>query len=67
MLGNRLLAAISGLFGDAKNNYIKEDENSEPFISASTELWALKTSSFVNLVVCKYKMKEYESIISITE
>lgn len=28
---------------------------------------AVKVTSFVNLVVCKYKLKEYESIINITD
>jgi peptidyl-prolyl isomerase D len=50
-----------------KNNYLKEDENSEDYIACFNELLKVKVTSFVNLVVCKYKLKEYESIINITE
>ena len=31
------------------------------------ELDALKVTSFTNLCVCKFKVKEYQSVIAITE
>lgn len=54
-------------FGDVKNNYLKEDENSEEYIKTFNDLTNVKVVCFVNLVVCKYKLKEYDSIINITE
>jgi len=53
-------------FGDANNNFLKEDENSDNFKSWHEELWGLKEPCFMNVAVCKYKAKEYESIIDIT-
>ncbi|CAI2361261.1 unnamed protein product [Moneuplotes crassus] len=53
-------------FGDANNNFLKEDEESEEFKKYYKELWDLKEPCFMNVAVCKYKMKEYESIIDIT-
>lgn len=53
-------------FGDANNNYLKEDEESEGFKKAYEELWALKEPCFMNVAVCKIKFEEYESIIDIT-
>ena len=54
-------------FGDVANNFSKEDEQSEEFKSAMDQLNALKLTSFTNLVVCKTKMKEFSSVIAITE
>jgi len=42
-------------FGDATNNYAKEDENDPEWIAKNTELQSLKLISFNNLVVCKFK------------
>ncbi len=53
-------------FGDADNNFLKEEETSESFQTAYRDLWDLKEPCFMNVAVCKYKMKEYESIIDIT-
>ena len=54
-------------FGDTRNNYQKEDEASEAFIKTNDELQALKVTCFMNLVVCKHKMKQYQSVVSITD
>ena len=54
-------------FGDATNNYAKEDESDPEFISNNTQLQALKLTSFNNLVVCKFKQQEWQSIIGITD
>ena len=54
-------------FGDATNNYAKEDDQSPEFIEANTELQAIKLASFLNLVVCKHKMGEWQSVIGITD
>lgn len=45
-------------FGDSGNNYSKEDEETEHFKTKTEEMNALKLTSFTNLVVCKFKMKE---------
>ena len=52
-------------FGDAKNNY--RGENGPEYDEKDKELQGLKIVSFVNLVVCKYKLKEFQSIIGITD
>ena len=54
-------------FGDVVNNYSKEDEQSEEYRSTMDELNKLKVTSFTNLVVCKFKMKEYASVIAISD
>lgn len=54
-------------FGDAKNNFRKEDENSEDYVKNNAELMGIKVVTFNNLVVCKYKTQEFDSIISITD
>jgi len=54
-------------FGDVANNHAKEDEETEEFKKTHEELRLLKITSFMNLVVCKYKMKEFASIIGITD
>ena len=54
-------------FGDVANNFLREDEDSEEFKQTMNELNQLKLTSFTNLVVCKFKMKEYQSVIAITE
>ena len=53
-------------FGDANNNYLKEDENSEHFQKWYNELWSLRETCFMNVAVWKFKAKQYESIIDIT-
>ena len=53
-------------FGDADNNFLKEDEESEEFKKAYTELWAIKEPWFMNVAIWKYKLGEHESIIDIT-
>lgn len=54
-------------FGDVVNNFAKEDEESEEYKSTMDELNKLKVTSFTNLVVCKFKMKEYASVIAISD
>ena len=54
-------------FGDVDNNFLREDADSEEFKNTMTELHALKIACFTNLCVCKFKMKEYQSVIAITE
>jgi hypothetical protein len=54
-------------FGDAANNYAKEDADSAEFIKDHTELMGLKPVCFANLVVCKFKMMEFASVIAITD
>ena len=54
-------------FGDVDNNFLREDADSEEFKNTMTELQALKITCFTNLCVCKFKMKEYQSVIAITE
>jgi len=54
-------------FGDSTNNYAKEDETSEEFMKTNTELQGLKVVCFTNLIVCKFKMQEYQSVIAITD
>ena len=46
-------------FGDSTNNYAKEDEESEDFKKSNIELQSFKLTCFLNLVVCKSKMKEW--------
>ena len=46
---------------------MREDEQSEHFKTTMEELNKLKLTSFTNLCVCKFKKKEYQSIIAITE
>jgi tetratricopeptide (TPR) repeat protein len=54
-------------FGDSTNNYAKEDAESEDFIRDNTALQAIKLATFNNLVVCKHKMLEWQSVIGITD
>lgn len=54
-------------FGDTGNNYTKEDEESEHFKKTTEDLNALKLVSFTNLVVCKFKLKEHQSVVAITD
>lgn len=54
-------------FGDSTNNYAKEDETDPEFISINKQLKAIKLTTFSNLVVCKFKMQEWQSIIGITD
>ncbi|TNV81229.1 hypothetical protein FGO68_gene13209 [Halteria grandinella] len=65
----KLYQRINGYynFGDAANNYQKEDEFSEEFQRINKELMALKVTCFNNLVVCKHKMREWQSIVNITD
>lgn len=54
-------------FGDVANNFSREDENTEAYKSTMRELDILKLNCFTNLCVCKFKIKEYQSVIAITE
>lgn len=54
-------------FGDSTNNYAKEPEDTPEFIKANEELQSMKLSCFVNLVVCKHKMEEFQGVVNITE
>lgn len=72
--GNHVKAAkiyqkINGYFnfGDVANNFLREDEASEEFKQSMDQLNTLKLTSFTNLCVCKFKVKEYQSVIAITE
>mmetsp|Transcript_20906 Transcript_20906/g.25697 ORF Transcript_20906/g.25697 Transcript_20906/m.25697 type:complete len:251 (+) Transcript_20906:1048-1800(+) len=46
-------------FGDVANNNAAEDEESEAYKATMKELDTLKLTCFTNLVVCKFKVKEY--------
>jgi len=52
-------------FGDSTNNHAKEE--GEQFEKDNAELQGLKIVCFTNLVVCKFKVKEFTSVIGITE
>mmetsp|Transcript_14318 Transcript_14318/g.22301 ORF Transcript_14318/g.22301 Transcript_14318/m.22301 type:complete len:123 (-) Transcript_14318:237-605(-) len=54
-------------FGDSTNNYAKEDDTDPEFIKNNDELQAIKLICFNNLVVCKHKMGEWQSIVGITD
>ena len=54
-------------FGDATNNYAKEDDTDPEWIENNKQLQALKLTSFLNLVVCKHKMQEWQSVVGITD
>lgn len=54
-------------FGDSTNNYLKEDESTEDFQTKNNELQSIKIVSFNNLVVCKHKLKEWQSVVNITD
>lgn len=65
-LGNYTKAAkiyqkVNGYFnfGDAANNFLREDDTSEEFKAKQEELNNLKLACFTNLCVCKFKVKEY--------
>ena len=65
----KLYQKINGYynFGDSTNNYLKEDAESEDYLVPYKELMSIKVVSFMNLVVCKSKLKEWESIVGITD
>lgn len=65
----KLYQKINGYynFGDSTNNYLKEDENSEEYQKNYGDLQAIKIISFNNLVVCKHKLKEWQSVVNITD
>ena len=65
----KLYQKINGYFnfGDVANNYLKEDESCEEFKQCMETLDGLKLICFTNLCVCKFKMKEHQSVIAITE
>lgn len=72
--GNQVKAAkiyqkINGYFnfGDVANNFLREDEKTDEFKQSMDELNALKLTCFTNLCVCKFKVKEFQSVIAITE
>jgi hypothetical protein len=54
-------------FGDASNNYLKEDAESEEFKVTNEKLLGMKIICFSNLTVCKFKMNEFVSVIGITD
>lgn len=53
-------------FGDANNNFLKEDEEDSDFKNYHQLLWELREPCFMNVAICKYKVKQFESIIDIT-
>ena len=65
----RIYQKINGYynFGDSSNNYQKEDEASEEYQKTYGELMSLKLVCFLNLVVCKHKLKDWQSIVGITD
>lgn len=54
-------------FGDSTNNFAKEDAETEDFKRDNDTLQSLKLTCFNNLVVCKHKMEEWQSVIGITD
>jgi hypothetical protein len=52
-------------FGDVANNYLKEQ--GPEFEANSFRLETLKVVCFTNLVVCKFKCNEFQSVIAITD
>lgn len=56
---SKLYQKVNGYFnfGDAANNHLKEE--GEEFERTQAELLGLKVVCFTNLVVCKFKLKEY--------
>ena len=54
-------------FGDVVNNFKKEDDTSEEYRCRMDELNTLKLTCFTNLVVCKFKTQEYQSVIAIAD
>jgi hypothetical protein len=54
-------------FGDTGNNFQKEDDSSDHFKKCDAELGAEKVNCFSNLVVCKNKLGEHQSVIAITD
>lgn len=54
-------------FGDSTHNYAKEEEEDEEFKKNNEELQSIKIMTFSNLVVCKHKMQEWQSVIGITD
>ena len=51
----------------ATNNYAKEDDTDPEWIETNKQLQAIKLTCFSNLVVCKFKMQEWQSIVGITD
>ncbi len=54
-------------FGDSTNNYQKEDDSTEDYKKTYAELQSIKIVSFLKLVVCKHKLKEWQSVVNITD
>ena len=54
-------------FGDSTNNYQKEDDSTEDYKKTYAELQGIKIVTFLNLVVCKHKLKEWQSVVNITD
>ena len=54
-------------FGDSTNNYQKEDDTTEEYKKTYAELQSIKIVTFLNLVVCKHKQKEWQSVVNITD
>lgn len=54
-------------FGDSTHNYAKEDEEDEEYKQTNSELQSIKILTFGNLVVCKHKMQEWNSVLGITD
>jgi hypothetical protein len=54
-------------FGDATNNYLKEDTTDKQWIETNDKLQSLKLVCFSNLVVSKFKMGENVSVVGITD
>ena len=54
-------------FGDVKNNVEEEDETSLAYIEASEKLDEIKTACFMNVVVCKAKQEQWQSVVDVTD
>ena len=65
----KLYQKINGYFnfGDSTNNYQKEDDTTEEYKKTYGELQGIKIVSFLNLVVCKHKLKQWQSVVSVTD
>lgn len=65
----KLYQKINGYFnfGDISNNFQKEDEESPEFKETMEAMLGIKKSCFINVVVCKWKMQQYTSVVNIAE
>ena len=54
-------------FGDIKNNVVEEDETSLNYIETLEKLDQIKVSCFMNVVVCKAKQDQWQSVVDVTD